>query len=104
MTSPLIYMRLYVVFYHYRRRRVACHAADRCCSATAQQNEHRLSQQQFAELILSTLPEEEGMTPGELQEFLGMRGVSQQRPALSSRRSCICIMRAWWQHGQPPWR
>jgi hypothetical protein len=48
-----------------------------------EQAEHRLSQQQFADLILSILPKEEGMTLGELQEFLRMRGVSQQqRPAL----------------------
>lgn len=49
-----------------------------------QDEQHRLSQQQFADLVLSILPKEEGMTLGELQEFLRMRGVSQQqqRPAL----------------------
>lgn len=48
-----------------------------------QQDEHRLSQQQFADLILSILPKEDGMTLTEVQEVLKARGVSrQQRPAL----------------------
>ncbi|HLI70943.1 MAG TPA: heme NO-binding domain-containing protein [Ktedonobacteraceae bacterium] len=51
---------------------------------TLVQDERRLSQQQFADLILSILPKEEGMTLAEVQEILRTRGVSQhqQRPAL----------------------
>jgi hypothetical protein len=53
-------------------------------SNVPQQNEQNQVQQQFADLILSMLPKEEGMTLGELQEALRLRGINQrqQRPAL----------------------